>query len=62
MVGANATTADGKPAVLKVDAPQRELPTFEHALDPKTPPPDETDVYSKPVAQKDKLEEWSVEK
>jgi len=60
MVGANASTADGKPAVLKMDAPQRELPKFENALEPKAPPPDESNVYSKPVEQKDRLEEWKV--
>ena len=49
-------------AALKEDAPQRELPTFAHALEPKKPAPDESDVYSKPVQQKDRLEEWSVEK
>ena len=27
---------------------------------PKEPPPDESDVYSKPVAQKDRLEEWKI--
>ena len=60
MVGANAVTGTGKPARLSTDCPQRELPKFEHALDEKAPPPDETDVYSKPVEQKDKLEEWNV--
>ena len=60
MVGANAVTGDGKPAILKMDAPERELPKFEHALDPKDPPPDESDVYSKPVEQRDKHEEWQV--
>jgi ATP-dependent RNA helicase RhlB len=60
MVGANAVTGDGKPAILKMDAPVRELPKFEHALDPKAPPPDESDVYSKPVEQRDKHEEWQV--
>ena len=60
MVGANAVTGDGKPAILKMDAPERELPKFEHALDPKAPPPDESDVYSKPVEQRDKHEEWQV--
>ena len=59
MVGANAVTGTGAPAFLKTDAPKRELPKFEHALDPKAPPPDEMDVYSKPVAQKEKLEEWT---
>ena len=57
---ANAVTGDGKPAVLKEDAPRRELPKFEHALDPKAPPPDESNVYSKPVEQKEKLEEWKM--
>ncbi len=58
---ANATTADGKPAVLKTDAPVRELPKFEHALEPKAPPPDESNVYAKPVEQKAKLEEWTCQ-
>ena len=62
MVGANAVTGTGRPAVLSTECPQRELPTFEHALEPKKTPPDESDVYSKPVEQKQKLEEWSVEK
>ena len=57
---ANATTASGAPAVLKEDAPMRTLPKFENALEPKAPPPDETDVYSKPVEQKTKLEEWKM--
>jgi len=56
----NAVTGSGAPAILKEDAPQRELPKFETALDPKVPPPDESDVYSKPVEQKAKLEEWNV--
>ena len=60
MVGANAVTGEGKPAVLKIDAPQRVLPKFEHALDPKPQPPDESDVYSKPVNQTAKHEEWQV--
>ena len=62
MVGANAVTGTGKPAILSTECPQRELPKFEHALDEKTPPPDESNVYSKPVEQKAKLEEWQVEK
>jgi len=57
---ANAFTGTGKPAILHDNAPQRELPKFEHALDPKAPPTDESDIYSKPVEQKEKLEEWSV--
>ena len=57
---ANAVTGTGKPAILSTDCPQRELPKFEHALDEKTPPPDESDVYSKPVEQQTKLEEWKM--
>ncbi len=38
----------------------RPLPTFENAFDPKTPPPDETDVYIKPVEQKNRYEEWKL--
>ena len=60
MVGANAVTGTGRPAVLSTACPKRELPKFEHALDEKTPPPDESDVYSKPVEQKDRLEEWKA--
>jgi len=61
MVGANAVTGSGAPAFLKTDAPRRELPKFENALEPKAPPPDESDVYSKPVSQKEKLESWTCE-
>ena len=60
MVGANATTGSGAPAILRDNGPQRTLPTFEHALEPKHQPPDESDVYSKPVEQTAKTEEWSV--
>ena len=60
LVGANATTGTGAPAVLRDNGAQRKLPTFEHALEPKTPPPDESDAYSKPVEQKEKLAEWNV--
>lgn len=60
LVGANATTGTGAPAVLKENAPVRELPKFEHALEPKKPAPDESNVYSKPVEQTAKLEEWQV--
>jgi len=62
MVGANAVTGSGAPAILKDNAPQRELPKFEHALDPKKPAPDESNVYAKPVEQKAKTEEWQVAK
>ncbi|MBQ6329661.1 MAG: DEAD/DEAH box helicase, partial [Kiritimatiellae bacterium] len=58
---ANAETADGKPARLRVDdIPPRPTPSFENALDPKAPPPDESDIYSKPVEQKSKLEEFTI--
>ena len=60
LVGANATKGDGTPAVLKMTPSSRELPKFEHALEPKSPPPDESDIYSKPVAQTAKLEEWQL--
>ncbi len=58
----NAVTGTGKPAILSTDCPQRSLPTFENALDPKAPPPDESDIYSQPVEQKEKLAEWTIEK
>ncbi|MGN0832763.1 MAG: DEAD/DEAH box helicase [Kiritimatiellia bacterium] len=60
LVGANAVTGSGKAAVLSTECPQRKLPKFEHALDPKTPPPDESDAYSQPVGQKERLEEWRL--
>ena len=61
MIGAsNATTASGAPAVLKEDAPMREPPKFEHALDPKKPEPDESDAYAKPVEQSSRQEEWKL--
>ena len=57
----NAVTGNGRQAHLNTDNPlQRPLPKFESALDPKAPPPDESDVYSKPVEQKQKLEEWKM--
>ena len=57
---ANAVTGSGSPAVLRDDHPVRELPRFEHALDPKAPPPDESDIYSKPVEQTAKTEEFTI--
>ena len=58
---ANAVTGDGSPAHLRVDdTPPRPVPSFEHALDPKPPAPDESDIYSKPVEQKAKLEEFTI--
>ena len=56
----SASTASGSPAVLKDEAPTRPLPSFEHALDPRPPAPDESDVYSKPVSQKERIEEWKM--
>ena len=55
-----AHTAAGATAYLKGDYPERELPKFEHALEPKTPPPDEKHIYDKPVEQTAKVEEWQV--
>jgi len=60
MIGANARTGDGRPAILKGGTPVRELPKFETAFDQKPQPPDESDVYSKPVSQTEKLEEWQL--
>ena len=60
MVGANATTGTGAPAVLRTDAPQRKLPKFDSACEPKKSAPDETEAYTKPVAQQKKLEEWQL--
>ncbi len=60
IINANATTANGSPAVLKEDAPRRELPKFENALEPKQAPVDESDIYSKPVGQTAKTEEFTV--
>jgi ATP-dependent RNA helicase RhlB len=57
---ANAVTGIGTPAVLKEDAIVRELPKFETALEPKPPRADESDVYCKPVEQREKLQEWSL--
>ena len=61
MVGANATFANGAPAILKENVPVRELPKFENACEPKPAPRDESDIYNKPVAQKTRLEEWKVD-
>lgn len=60
IVKPNAATASGAPAIIREDAPERKLPTFDSAFEEKTPPPDETDVYSKEVSQRAKTEEWSV--
>ena len=60
VTGANAFTASGRPAFVRSEPFVREMPKFEHALDPKAPPKDETNVYSEPVAQTTKLEEWKM--
>ena len=57
----NAVTGNGQKAVLREDSPERPMPTFEKAFEPKKPSPDESNVYSKPVDQAQKLEEWSVD-
>jgi superfamily II DNA/RNA helicase len=57
---ANAVTGNGALAILKEDAPRRELPKFEKAFEPKPLPVDESDAYSKPVTQTQKLEEWKI--
>lgn len=59
MVVKNAAGQEGRVAVQE-DLPPRPLPTFENALEPKKVV-DETDVYSKPVDQKQRFEEWSIE-
>ena len=55
----NAAGQEGR-VLLKEDLPPRPLPTFENALEPKKVV-DETDVYSKPVEQKQRFEEWSLD-
>ncbi|MGN0846291.1 MAG: DEAD/DEAH box helicase [Kiritimatiellia bacterium] len=59
LVVKNAAGQEGRVAV-QDDLPPRPLPTFENALEPKKVV-DETDVYSKPVEQKQRFEEWSIE-
>ena len=46
--------------VVQEDIPPRPMPTFENALEPKKVV-DESDVYAKPVEQKQRYEEWSLE-
>ena len=55
----NAAGQQGHVAVQE-DMPPRPMPTFENALEPKKVV-DETDVYSKPVEQKQRFEEWSID-
>ncbi len=59
MVVRNAAGQEGR-VIVQEDLPPRPLPTFENALEPKKVV-DETDVYSKPVEQKQRFEEWSLE-
>ena len=59
MVVKNAAGQEGR-VLLKEDLPPRPLPSFENALEPKKVI-DETNVYSKPVEQKQRFEEWSLE-
>lgn len=58
---ANASTANGKLAVLRDSAIDRQMPSFDGAFEEKTPPPDEKGVYEKPVDQKEKFNEWNLE-
>ena len=60
LVGANAVTGNGSPAILRDTGATRKLPTFESAFEEKAPPPDESDVYSKPVSQTGKFDEWRL--
>ena len=55
----NAAGQQGHVAVQE-DMPPRPMPTFENALEPKKVV-DESNVYSKPVEQKQRYEEWSLE-
>lgn len=59
MVVRNAAGQEGR-VIVQEDLPPRPLPTFENALEPKKVV-DETDVYSKPVEQKQRFEEWSLD-
>ncbi len=59
LVGIHATTGSGASATLREQAVTRPLPTFEHALEEKKPPVDESDIYSKPVEQTVKTQEWA---
>ncbi len=59
MVVKNAAGQEGR-VIVQEDLPPRPLPTFENALEPKKVV-DETDVYSKPVEQKQRFEEWSLD-
>ena len=61
MVGGTVVkTASGKDVVLRTDIVEREMPTFDKALEPKKEV-DESDAYAKPVEQKTRFEEWSID-
>ncbi|MBQ5531103.1 MAG: hypothetical protein IIT98_03760, partial [Kiritimatiellae bacterium] len=55
-----AATGDGRSAVLRVSAPERETPKFENALDEKPAAPDETEAYTAEVPQTAQTEEWKA--
>ncbi len=57
---ANAVTGTGRPAVLREDAPEREMPKFENACEERKAPPDESDAYIGPVEQREATKEWKV--
>lgn len=53
-----ARTGTGRPVVMKKIELSRAVPEFKDVFD-KKPPVDESDVYSKPVEQKDRFEDWT---
>jgi superfamily II DNA/RNA helicase len=60
-VGVPMKNAAGKEGIVILDDGEpRKLPSFENALEPKKDV-DESDAYSKPVEQKARFEEWSME-
>ena len=61
LANSNAVLGNGAPAIIKEDAPQRTLPKFENACEPQLPERDESEIYSEPVKQTRKIEEWKVQ-
>ena len=60
-VGVAVRNAAGKEGVVVLDdSSPRKLPTFDNAFEPKRDV-DESDIYSKPVEQQARFEEWNVE-
>jgi len=57
--GAVVKTASGKDVILRTDRVEREMPTFEKALEPKKDV-DESNAYAQPVEQKTRFEEWNL--